>query len=374
MGRKTGFILTLLSILSVCFLYLYFRISRGAIEGVFLFIVCALVFTVPVVYWVGDRDGDTTADELIQKSGFVAMGVLSFLLLFALIRDLMLFIFVLLRLNSATYFLYTHGVAWVWGLTFVSLCWGGWSAARGPRIKKVEVRIDGLPKGLDGFKIAQISDLHIGVMIDQDYVKKTVALTQALEADVVALTGDIIDESLSKIREIARDLGQLAPKGKIFYAPGNHEYYWNGPEWFHFFREIGIRVLLNESEIIQHGGENILIGGVVDYAAEGFTKQKPDATLAAQGEAAFKILLAHQPKIAPLAEAAGFDLQLSGHTHGGQFFPWTWLAKRVHPVLVGIARVGKMWIYVSPGTGSWGPPIRLGTSTEVTLLTLKAVK
>ena len=370
MNRRTVIFLSiLLSILGSCFYYLSQRLVTGPLGYFPLGILFLSILAIPLIYWVGDRDANTRFDEFVQKMGFFSMGTFSFLLTFTLLRDVLM----VLSMKSEAYhdFLSLHGSTFILSLTTFALVVGSISAGRGPRVKTTEVFVDRLPKGLDGFKIALLSDLHIGIMIDRAYVQKTVELTRGLQADIVALTGDIVDETFEKAKEVAAELKGLGPANRIFYAAGNHEYYWNGPEWFEYFKSLGWNVLLNQSRIIEHQNEKVLVGGVVDWAAQEYTKESPDLQAAIQGEATFKILLAHQPKIAPQAAAIGFDLQLSGHTHGGQFFPWTWFAKRVHAIALGLEKVGKMWIYVSPGTGSWGPSIRLGTQTEVSLIILR---
>jgi uncharacterized protein (DUF1330 family) len=151
---------------------------------------------------------------------------------------------------------------------------------------------------------------------------------------------------------------------------GNHDYYSGAAPWTAHFEAMGFRVLRNAHVTTARGAARLLIGGVIDFAArmsDADARPRPD--LATDGEArpAFRLLLAHNPKIAPLAEQAGFDLQLSGHTHAGQFFPWTFVIHLVHgPHATGLSRRGRLWVYVSAGTGTWGPPVRLGTRPELT--------
>src|SRR5262249_2094510 len=138
--------------------------------------------------------------------------------------------------------------------------------------------------------------------------------------------------------------------------------------WIALFRAVGMRVLLNEHAALRKGAETLLVGGVVDPA---YAAARPAISLRGAPHADFRLLLAHNPKLAPLGAHAGFDLQLSGHTHAGQFFPWTLAVRLVHaPHVAGLSREGRMQVYVSAGTGSWGPPVRFGTSPEITLLTL----
>jgi predicted MPP superfamily phosphohydrolase len=250
---------------------------------------------------------------------------------------------------------------------------GAASALLGPRVKEVTLAFPGLPPGLEGLKIAQISDLHVGSTIRRHYVQRVVRKTNALAADLVALTGDITDGSVEELKPHVAALGELEPRGRVFYVPGNHEYYYGLSSWVDEMSRLGATVLANRGLTVERGGARLFVGGVTDPAAR-FQQQGegPDPAAAAAGgrDADFRILLAHQPQIAPQSAAAGFDLQLSGHTHAGQFFPWTLVIRLFHKHYGGVSRSGAMQVYVSPGTGSWGPPIRLGSTTEVTLLRL----
>ena len=166
-------------------------------------------------------------------------------------------------------------------------------------------------------------------------------------------------------------LEALTSGDRAFFVLGNHDYYSGAAAWTAHFEAMGFRVLCNAYVTIARGSARLLIGGVIDFAARmADPDARPRPDLATDGDArpAFRLLLAHNPKIAPLAEQAGFDLQLSGHTHAGQFFPWTFVIHLVHgPHAAGLSRRGRLWVYVSAGTGTWGPPVRLGTRPELTL-------
>jgi hypothetical protein len=246
-------------------------------------------------------------------------------------------------------------------------------ALTGLSLRHVDVEFTDLPEALNGATIAQISDLHVGPTIGRSYVEHVVELTNSAKADLVVLTGDIVDGPLESLREEVTPLAGLQAKSGVYYVTGNHEYYWQGPRWIEEMRSLGLKPLLNSNAIASVNGEKVLIGGVVDPAASlsspGLT---PDVHSAARSSeaTALKVLLAHHPNIADKAEKAGFDLQLSGHTHGGQFFPWTLVVQRVHRFHLGLFTHGRMKVYVNPGTGSWGPPVRLGTSPEITVIRL----
>jgi hypothetical protein len=245
---------------------------------------------------------------------------------------------------------------------------GALAALRGPHVKQVDIAVQGLHPDLEGYRIVQITDLHIGHTIGRRYVERVVRLAEKLAPDLVALTGDMVDGPVARLAADVAPLGRIAAGGRAYFVLGNHDCYSGADAWIAKFREMGMRVLLNEPALVEKGGARLLIGGVVDPT---FAAPRPD--LAAQGgEAAhFRLLLAHNPRIAPLGERAGFDLQISGHTHAGQFFPWTLAVRLVHaPHVAGLSREGRMQVYVSAGTGTWGPPVRFGTSPELTLIRL----
>ncbi|HVA66092.1 MAG TPA: metallophosphoesterase [Elusimicrobiota bacterium] len=246
-------------------------------------------------------------------------------------------------------------------------------AVRGPRVVEVPIAVPGLAPGLRGLRIAQISDLHAGNTIERGYVESIVRRVQELKPDLIAVTGDLADGTVAQIVRRVEPLSRLhAPLG-VYYVTGNHEYYWNAPEWVQKARELGFTPLLNASRILERGGARLFIAGVPDDFGGAFIPgHKPDmAKAAAGGESCdFRILLAHRPGAALAAERAGFDLQLSGHTHGGQFFPASLFIGLFHRYARGLARRGRLQIYVNPGTGYWGPAHRFAVPAEITLLTL----
>jgi predicted MPP superfamily phosphohydrolase len=262
---------------------------------------------------------------------------------------------------------------WILLGTCVCLVIGSLIAVYGPWVKKLSLSFENLPPALKGFRIVQISDLHISGSIGVDYVKRVIEKTNALNPDLIALTGDIVDGSIEEFKDLVSDLKALKAKHGVFYVPGNHEYYWGVDDWIQVFSEIG-RPLLNENFSFTVADARIAVAGTTDAAARQVGHDlKPDFPKASQGieTANFKILLAHRPGIAERAADSGFDLQLSGHTHGGQFFPWTIVIRAVHRYSQGRYLIRRMWVYVNPGTGSWGPMLRLGTVPELTCIELE---
>ena len=196
----------------------------------------------------------------------------------------------------------------------------------------------------------------------------------ALEADMIAITGDLVDGSVARLAPHTEPLGRLSSRFGTFFVTGNHEYYSGAHAWIAEMRRLGLSVLINEHVVLEHFGESVVVAGVTDFSAHHFDpshRSDPAAALAgAPKKAAVKVLLAHQPRSAFAAAKAGFHLQLSGHTHGGQFFPWNFVVKLLEPFAAGLHRLDDLWIYVSRGTGYWGPPKRFGAPSEITQLRL----
>jgi uncharacterized protein len=217
------------------------------------------------------------------------------------------------------------------------------------------------------YRIVQWSDVHIGPTIQRRFVDSLVERTNALNADAIVITGDLIDGHVDDLREAIAPLSDLRARDGVFVVTGNHEYYWRASEWIREFTRLGMTVLKNEHRVINR---DLVIAGVTDPA--GREKSDVSAALAGAPGDVFTILLAHRPQAAEAASRLGADLQLSGHTHGGQFFPFNLLIRWFQPVVAGLHRVGNMLLYVSRGTGYWGPPSRLGVGGEITLITLTA--
>ncbi|TMH45894.1 MAG: metallophosphoesterase [Betaproteobacteria bacterium] len=250
---------------------------------------------------------------------------------------------------------------------------GYFMARRVAAVVEVEVPLAGLPKELEGFTIAQITDIHVGQTIKRNFVAAIVDRVNRLQADMIAITGDVADGSVPDLAHHTEPLARLASRHGTYFVTGNHEYYSGADAWIRELRRLGARVLMNEHVVLDHDGAALTVAGVTDYSAHHFDpSHKSDPHAAAQGAPAhaLKVLLAHQPRSARLAEAAGYQLQLSGHTHGGQFWPWNFLVRLQQPFIAGLNRLGRMWVYVSRGTGYWGPPMRFGIPSEITLIRL----
>lgn len=248
-------------------------------------------------------------------------------------------------------------------------------AAQAPDIVRLDVPIAGLPAGLDGFRIVQISDLHVSATIRRPYVEQVVALANAEAADMVALTGDMMDGSVDMLADDMAPIANLAARHGVFFVTGNHEYYSGADSWIAHFRSLGVRPLRNERVRIDHDGVALDLFGIDDPSGARFGDgHGPDLARAAEGRdvAVPSLLLAHQPKQVHDAAEHGIWLTLSGHTHGGQIWPFGYLVALVQPYVAGLHHhTERSMIYVSRGTGYWGPPMRLGARHELTVLTLR---
>jgi predicted MPP superfamily phosphohydrolase len=260
-------------------------------------------------------------------------------------------------------------------LTVVLTGWALFSAALVLQLRRVTVRLVGLGKGLEGLRIVQISDLHIGEALDEPFLRRVVARVNALAPDVVAVTGDLVDGQVQTVRDFVAPLGDLRARFGVYYVTGNHEYYWGGPEWEAEVHRLGLTVLRNSHRVITRDGSELALGGVPDLQGIRFHPDhacRPDLAFLGAPAGIPRILLAHQPSAARTAAAAGVHLQLSGHTHGGQIFPFHFFVWLSQPVLSGLRKLFGIWVYTHRGTGTWGPKMRLGARPEIAEITLRA--
>ena len=310
--------------------------------------------------------------EQLAWLGLLAMGLFSSLLVSTFVRELVLLVALVAGVGGPALDYYSALAVPLaaLGVTFIGFI----NARRVARVKRVDVPIEGLPEPLHGYSIAQISDIHVGPTIKRPYLNAIVNRVNALEADAIAVTGDLVDGSVQRLALHTQPLARLSAPDGAFFVTGNHEYYSGAEEWIAELRRLGLTVLLNQHVVRRRGEAALMIAGVADYTAHHFNPaHRSDPQLAAAGapgDLAVKILLAHQPRSAPAAAEAGFDLQLSGHTHGGQFFPWNLFVPLQQPFVAGLHRVRRLWVYTSRGTGYWGPPKRFGAPSEITLVRL----
>jgi predicted MPP superfamily phosphohydrolase len=346
--------------------------------------------TIPLPFVSRRAERSASVGQALRWTGLISMGWFSSTFVLTLLRDVLLLLAWLVSVLAGLALPWHAVLPWsalavlVLG-TLVSAI-GFLNARRTAKVKHVEVPIRGLPAALEGFTIAQISDIHVGPTIRNGYIQRIVDAVNRLGADAVAITGDLVDGSVAELREHIAPLAGLRAKHGTFVVTGNHEYYAGAHAWIDELRRLGLKVLLNEHVVLQtrnvRGAQTdeelfesqLVLAGVTDFTAGHF-----DAAHASDPHLALfdapplvhtRVLLAHQPRTAPLAATAGYQLQLSGHTHGGQFFPWNLFVPMQQPFTAGLHRLHDMWIYVSRGTGYWGPPKRFGAPSEITLVTL----
>jgi predicted MPP superfamily phosphohydrolase len=343
------------------------------------------------------RGINTWWSDLSGWIGYVSLGFFSLVLAFLLVRDLIWIIAAIMRPamsmikraiahetaektapdRERRHFLIQSMNLGLLGTSGLLTGCGFYEARRSPALVKVSVPISNLPKELEGLQIAQISDLHVGITIKRDYVERIVQQVNDLEAPLIVFTGDLADGLVSGIRDEVAPLRDLyAPYGK-FFVTGNHEYYAGVEDWVEEIDRLGFTVLINSHRTLTHRNANFVLAGVTDYSGGRFHRShisNPNRAIDGAGPGNVKILLAHQPRSIFAAAKAGFDLQISGHTHGGQYIPWNILIELYQPFTKGLHRHENTWIYVNRGTGYWGPPMRLGVPSEITLFTLTGMR
>jgi uncharacterized protein len=247
-------------------------------------------------------------------------------------------------------------------------------ALRPPVIKTIEVRLARLSPSQNGLRLVQLTDLHLGPILGRLWLERVVDRVNALQPDLVVITGDLVDGDVALLRPVVAPLKRLKTTDGVFFVTGNHEYYSGVQPWLQELPELGIRVLDNARVTVGHGAHSFDLVGLSDPTARGFQHDLPrlEQVLAGRDPHRALVLLAHQPRAIFEAAANGVGLQLSGHTHGGQIWPWNYLVYLQQPYLAGLSHYQDTTIYVSEGTGFWGPPMRLGTRCEITLLILMA--
>jgi hypothetical protein len=312
--------------------------------------------------------------EALSWVGLTAMGFFSSLIVFTLLRDLALLGARIFLSNQQAASWVAPSAQWTLFLTFFVTVAGFMIARRRPGVVEVNIPVTGLPHALHGFSIAQISDVHVGLTIKRGFVEDIVRRVNDLNADLIAVTGDLVDGSVPQLSAHTAPLAGLAARHGVYFVTGNHEYYSGERAWTEEIRRLGLQVLKNEHVVLMHNGAPLILAGVTDISAHYFDpaeQSDPAAALrGAPSDAGAKILLAHQPSSATAAASAGFDVQISGHTHGGQFWPWNLFVHFFQPFTSGLHRLKNLWIYVSRGTGYWGPPNRFGVPSEITRIRL----
>jgi predicted MPP superfamily phosphohydrolase len=258
----------------------------------------------------------------------------------------------------------------------VLVAWGVWEAMRVPRVRRTDVVLPRLGSGLDGTTVVVLADTHFGPINRARWSARTMAAVNALRPDIVCHAGDIADGTVAQRRDQAIPLGTVEAAMARVYVTGNHEYYGEAQGWLDLMAELGWEPLHNRHVVVSRGGDELVLAGIDDATAhasglDGHGAQL-DAALAGAPKDAPVLLVAHQPRQVVQAAAAGVDLQVSGHTHGGQIWPFHYLVRVDQPTVHGLTRYGATQLYTTRGTGFWGPPLRVFAPSEITLLTLRA--
>lgn len=331
-------------------------------------VLLASTMLMPMTIFSRALTNDTRLADRLSWAGSLCMGFFSSLFVLAVLRELLM-LYPPARLHAQA------SAIGVIALALLATVIGFINARRIARVKDVRVAIAGLPPALHGFTIVQLSDIHVGATIKRAWVEAMVRRANSLNADAIAITGDVVDGTVPQLGPHTAPLGDLRARHGVFLVTGNHEYYSGAAPWVAEFRRLGLTVLMNEHKVLEHDGAQLLMAGVTDFNAAHFDPAQssdPQAAIAGAPPGLPRILLAHQPRSAPAAETAGFDLQLSGHTHGGQFWPWNLFVPLQQPYVAGLHQRGRLQVYVSRGTGYWGPPKRVGAPAEITMITLVA--
>ncbi|MEU7020162.1 metallophosphoesterase [Streptomyces sp. NPDC046203] len=246
--------------------------------------------------------------------------------------------------------------------------YGTYGVLRGPRVKRVTVPLAKLPRAAHGYRIAVVSDIHLGPILGRAHTQRIVDTINATQPDLVAVVGDLVDGSVADLGPAAEPLARLTARDGTYFVTGNHEYFSGADAWVDHVRELGLRPLRNARVEIGAGFD---LAGVDDVAGKS-QGQGPDfdKALGDRDPARTAVLLAHQPIVIDDAVRHGVDLQLSGHTHGGQLWPGNLIAELANPTVAGLERYGDTQLYVSRGAGAWGPPVRVGAPSDITVVEL----
>jgi hypothetical protein len=345
--------------------------SDEVIAGTVLWMACCVL--IPFSVRTGGMRNQKWADRL-SWMGLTTLGFFSSLFILTLLREFVLLGTRLLISGQRAGELLLPSALWTVLFAIFMTVVGLIIARRRPAVVEVNIPVIDLPPALHGFSIAQISDVHVGPTIKRGFVEGVVRRVNDLKADLIAVTGDLVDGSVQQLASHTAPLARLTARHGAYFVTGNHEYYAGEPAWSEEIRRLGLHVLKNEHVVLQHDGASLVLAGVTDISAHHFDpSQRSDPAAALRGaptDAGARILLAHQPSSAAAAATAGFDVQISGHTHGGQFWPWNLFVHLFQPFTSGLHRMKNLMVYVSRGTGYWGPPNRFGVPSEITRIRL----
>ena len=377
------------SFLFIIYIYTGFRLIPALLKkraGLWCWVILILSFVSLILHlYLRVNDIYFHISQILAWIGYTSLGLVSTLFCLSFFRDLLI-IPILTILKIKEFFIKAKKISLFnpekrnflfkasgYSIAALSSCttfFGYFAALQKPKVVQIDITLKQNLKNLKGLKIVQFTDLHVGPTIRYDYIKQVCDIIHSLNADIIVFTGDLADGSP---QDLAHDISPLkglyAPHGKYFVT-GNHEYYSGAKRWIHQARILGFVPLINEHRVIKYKKGLLTLAGVTDIrGAAFFETHRSNPKKAIQGcpEKSFKLLCAHQPTSVYQASPAGFDLQLSGHTHGGQYFPFNYFIKLEHPFVKGLYQYQNTQVYVNQGTGYWGPPLRIGTFPEITL-------
>jgi predicted MPP superfamily phosphohydrolase len=388
-GRFFAFIAVAVGLLGGIHYYLWARLVRdprwgapwGAVGGTLL---ALLLVSVPASLILGRGQGDLRRG--LAWAGYVWLGIMFLLLVVIASTDLGRLLAAIGRRVAAAPPVDLQRRTSLARLTAAAtgLLVGGLAAAalrsvhKPVEVRRVRVALDRLPREQDGFRIVQLTDVHVGPTIGRSFVEQIVARANALAPDLIAITGDLVDGGVPELAPAIEPFGRLRAPHGVYFVTGNHEYFSGAEAWLNELNRLGIRVLRNERVPIGNAAAGFDLAGVDDRSAAHHGGLAPEAAvaraLADRDSRRELVLLAHQPRTLLDAERFDVGLQISGHTHGGQMWPFNFVVRLQQPFVAGLHRRGRSQIYVSRGTGYWGPPMRLGAPAEITEIRLECAR
>ncbi len=385
MGQWTGFLIffaIVTSIYSTAHYYIYrwfvrlaepSRILRRIVGFLFLFLVISFPVS-RILSWYNFN----AFNYFLVLFACTWMGLVLYMFIFALGSDALFLGLRHLRVNPwAASKNPRRGrrrfVAAIVGCVFLIGAFALWEA-RDIRVTRLDIPLANLPKELDGFSIVQISDFHYGVLNLNPRLDKVVNLANGLNPDVIFITGDLVDESVAHMEEMAPSLFRLKSRVGVYAVTGNHDYYAGVERATRIMRAANIKVLRNELEVLPEGLQILGIDDPTGIRRMGEEGADFETLIGRVDRFKPSILLYHQPIHFEKTAQAGIGLQLSGHTHGGQLYPIIFISKQIYPSTPGLHRLGNSYLYVSRGVGTWGPPMRFLAPPEIVYIRLKSSK
>ena len=362
------------------FFYLSHQLTRFAnmqnFEMAFVisvvFVAVGSTLAMPLIFWSEEGRKLTHRYPFIMKFSFYSMSYFSALIAFVGVRDFVAFFIQFYQVEWMEIIYSKQITYWILFVSWIILLWSWRNVQMGAQVVERKLTDPRLPQEMSGLRILQISDLHISHFVSYDFVQNVVDLSVQQKPDLVFLTGDIIDGNVEQLKPQIELLSKLQARYGVFYVVGNHEYYSNVQDCIQAIQKIGIQVLANQFLTLQIENKKLMIAGLLDPAARMFQMELPHFKNIQEDlkHHDYKMILIHQPHLATEAAKVGFDLQMSGHTHGGQFFPWNFMIRLAQKYPKGFFKIQNMHLYVNQGTAYWGPAVRFGTHCEITVLKL----